>query len=85
MPINYQRIRNITAREIESALFRDGFVPVGRGGGHRQYRDHATNRNVTLAWHGRGQTLSLGTLRRVIERQAQWTEEDLIRLGLISD
>ena len=85
MPINYQQIRNITAREIESALFRDGFVPVGRGGGHRQYRDYATHRNVTLAWHGRGQTLSLGTLRRIIERQAQWTEEDLIRLGLIRD
>ena len=83
MPINYQRIRNITAREIESALFRDGFVPVGGGGGHRKYRHYATNRNVTLAWHGRGQTLSLGTLRRVIERQAQWTEEDLIRLRLI--
>ena len=85
MPINYQRIRNITALEIESALFRDGFVPARRGGGHRQYRHDATNRNVTLAWHGRGQTLSLGTLRRIIERQAQWTEADLIRLGLIRD
>ncbi len=84
MPIDYQRIRNVTAREIESALFRDGFVPVGRGGGgHRQYRHYATNRNVTLAWHGRGQTFSLGTLRRIIEVQAQWTEADLIRLGLI--
>lgn len=84
MPINYQRIRNITAREIESALFRDGFVPVGRGGGHRQCH-YGANRNVTLAWHGRGQTLSLGTLRRIVEKQAQWTEEDLIRLGLIRD
>lgn len=85
MPINYQRVRNLTAREIENALFRDGFVLVRRGGGHRQYHHDATNRNVTLAWHGRGQTLSLGTLRRIIERQARWTEADLIRLGLIRD
>lgn len=85
MPINYQRIRNITAREIETTLFRDGFVAVPRGSGHRQYRDESTNRNVTLAWHGRGQTFSLGTLRRIIERQAQWTEDDLIRLGLIGN
>ena len=83
MPINYQRIRNITAREIESALFRDGFVLVGSGGGHRQYRHYAANRNVTLAWHGSGQTYRLATLRSIIEVQAQWTEADLIRLGLI--
>ena len=83
MPINYQQVRNITAREIENALFRDGFERVRGGGSHRQYRHNATNRNVTLAWHGRGQTLSLGTLRRIIERQAQWTQADLIRLGLI--
>ena len=83
MLVNYQRIRNITARQIENALLRDGFRRVRGSGSHRQYRDDATNRNATLSWHGSGQTVSLGTLRRIIERQAQWTEADLIRLGLI--
>ena len=85
MSVNYQQIRNITAGELESALFRDGFLSVRGRGGHRQCRHDATNRKVTIAWHGRGQTISLGTLRRIIEAPAQLTGADLIRLGLIRD
>lgn len=83
MPINYQQIRNITAREIEAALFRDGFVLSRSTGSHRRYYHEASERKVTVSWHGSGRTFRLATLRRIIEVQAQWTEADLLRLGLI--
>lgn len=85
MPINYQQIRNITARELETALFKDGFVLSRSTGSHRRYHLEAPKRKVTISWHGSGQTFRLATLRSIIEAQAQWTEEDLIRLGLIRD
>ena len=85
MPMDYQQIRNITAREIEAALFRDGFVLSRSTGSHRRYCHEGTNRRVSISWHGGGQTFKLGTLRSIIERQARWTEADLIRLGLIRD
>lgn len=83
MPINYQRVRNLTARDIENALFRDGFILVRSTGSHRRYYDESTNRRVSISWHGGGQTFKPATLRSIIERQARWTEPDLIRLGLI--
>ena len=85
MPIEYRRIRNITAREIQTALLRDGFELVRSTGSHRHYYHEATKRKVTVSWHGSGQTFRLVTLRSIIEAQAQWSEEDLIRLGLIRD
>ena len=83
MPINYQRIRNVAAREIENALLRDGFLLNYSTGSHRRYVHEETNRRVSISWHGQSQTFKPGTLRSIIERQAQWTEADLIRLGLI--
>ncbi len=85
MPIDYQQIRNMTAREIEAALFRDGFVLSRSTGSHRRYHHEATNRKVSISWHGRAQTFRIATLRSIIEAQAQWTEADLIRLGLLHD
>ena len=85
MPVNYQQIRNVTARELENALFRDGFVVKKSKSGHRNYRHEPTRRRVTIAWHNPGQTFVMRTLRRIIEEQARWTEDDLIRLGLIHD
>ena len=83
MTINYQRIRNITAREIENALFRDGFLLTRSTDSHRRYSHEASGRRVSISWHSRSQTFKPGTLRSIIELQAQWTEADLIRLGLI--
>ena len=83
MPINYQQIRNITARELQNALYRDGFILSHSTGSHRRYVDEDTNRKVSISWHSRRQTFKTVTLRSIIERQAQWTEADLIRLGLI--
>ena len=83
MLINYQRVRNVTARDVENALFRDGFVLIRSTGSHRRYYHESTNRRVSISWHSAGQTFKPATLRSIIERQACWTEADLIRLGLI--
>jgi len=74
-------MRSLTARELISALQRDGFRLVRQVGSHQRYV-HADGRRVTVAPHGGGQTFTLGTLRSMIERQARWTEQDLIRLRL---
>ena len=83
MPIDYRQIRNITAREIEDALFRDGFLLTRSTGSHRRYSHEASGRRVSISWYSRSQTFKPNTLRSIIERQARWTEADLTRLGLI--
>lgn len=82
MPINWRQLRSLTAREIIRALIRDGFELRSQSGSHQRYR-HPDGRRVTVTFHAPGQTFSIGTLRRMIQDQAQWTEEDLQRLGLI--
>ena len=83
MPINYQRISSITARELESGLLRDGFTLARSTSSQRRYRDDATGRRVSLHWHGGGRTFKIATLSSIIEEQAKWTEADLIRLKLM--
>jgi predicted RNA binding protein YcfA (HicA-like mRNA interferase family) len=82
MAINYRQLRNVTAREIISALIRDGFVFDRQSGSHQHYR-HPDGRRVTVSFHHPGQTFPLKTLRRMIEDQAQWSEADLKRLTLM--
>ncbi len=84
MPINYERLRSLTARELIAALNRDGFYFVRQTGSHRRYR-HPDGRRVTVAPHGSGDTFTLKTLKSMIERQARWNENDLVRLGLIKE
>ena len=55
MPIDYGRLRSLTARELIAALIRDGFTLDRQSGSHQC----------------------------MIEDQARWTEEDLVRLGLL--
>ena len=38
---------------------------------------------VTVAPHGSGDTFTIKTLKSIIERQARWVEDDLVRLGLV--
>ena len=80
--IEWRRLRNITAREMIGALIRDGFVLYNQRGSHQRYR-HADGRRVTLTFHRAGDTFPIGTLRSMIELQAQWREGDLRRLSLI--
>ena len=80
--IDWSALRSLTAREIISALIRDGFTLRSQSGSHQRYR-HADNRRVTVSFHHPGDTFPPKTLRRMIEDQAHWTVDDLRRLGLL--
>jgi predicted RNA binding protein YcfA (HicA-like mRNA interferase family) len=79
--INFGLLRNITAREIISALNRDGFT-FDRGDGSHQIYYHPDGRRVTVALRAGSSTFRRKTLKSMIE-QARWTEEDLVRLKLL--
>ena len=81
-PINFSRLRSLTARQITSALTRDGFEMARQRGSHRNF-SHPDGRIVTVAYHRLGQTFAVGMLRRMLQEQAQWTQDDLRRLGLV--
>jgi predicted RNA binding protein YcfA (HicA-like mRNA interferase family) len=83
MPVDYTKLRNITAREIIAALIKDGFSFRHQKGSHQRYR-HSDGRRVTVTFHKASGTFPLGTLRSMIEQQAQWNEDDLKRLDLIN-
>jgi predicted RNA binding protein YcfA (HicA-like mRNA interferase family) len=53
-----------------------------KGTGHRRYF-HADGRRVTVAFHGTNTTFVPKTLKSMVEEQAKWTENDLVRLGLL--
>ncbi len=80
--LEWRRLRNLTAREIINALARDGFVFHNQRGSHQRYR-HLDGRRVTVTFHRASDTFPIGTLRSMIEIQAQWTEDDLRRLNLL--
>lgn len=82
MGIDYKHLRNITTREIISALIRAGFALDRQAGSHQHYI-HLDGRRVTVTYHSAGDTFPPKTLKRMIEDQAKWTAEDLRRLGLI--
>lgn len=81
MRIDFSRLRGVTAREIESALLRDGFRLLRQKGSHRHYVHDAPWRRVTVS-QSSGDTIRMGTLRNIIVVQAQWERDDLVRLGL---
>ena len=80
--MDYERLRNLTARELAAALARDGFVLSRQNGSHRLYKN-ADGRRVTLSFHKSSATFPLGTLRKMIKAEANWGEDDLVRLGLL--
>jgi predicted RNA binding protein YcfA (HicA-like mRNA interferase family) len=71
MAVNNALLRGLTAREILSALVRDGFA-FNRGAGSHQLYYHPDGRRVTPQ-----------TLKSMIEREAHWTEDDLKRLKVL--
>jgi len=83
MAVNYAQLRSLTARELISALIREGFVFDRQSGSHQHYRHPADRRRVTVSFHRAGETFKMKTLRSMIEDQARWTEADLERLGLV--
>jgi predicted RNA binding protein YcfA (HicA-like mRNA interferase family) len=81
--IDWSVLRSLTARELISALIRDGFFLRSQEGSHQRYR-HPDGRRVTVSFHHPRDTFKPKTLRRMIAEQARWTEEDLRRLRLIT-
>ncbi|MGA3236344.1 MAG: type II toxin-antitoxin system HicA family toxin [Bryobacteraceae bacterium] len=79
--MNFALLRGLTAREIVSALVRDGFA-FDRGAGSHQIYYHPDGRRVTVTFHAPGDTFTPKTLKSIIEREAHWTEDDLKRLKL---
>jgi predicted RNA binding protein YcfA (HicA-like mRNA interferase family) len=80
--IDWSRLRSLTARELISALHRDGFVLRSQSGSHQRYQ-HPDGRRVTLTFHSPGSTFPPKTLRSMIEAQARWREVDVRRLKLL--
>jgi predicted RNA binding protein YcfA (HicA-like mRNA interferase family) len=83
MAIDYRGLRSLTARELITALKRDGFYFARQTGSHQRYH-HPDGRRVTVAPHGGGETFTVKTLKSIIEAQARWAEDDLKRLKLLS-
>ena len=79
--MDYAQLRNLSAREIISALIRDGFS-FDRGAGSHQIYYHPDGRRVTVTFHAPSDTFTRKTLKSMLEVQACWTEEDLKRLKL---
>lgn len=82
MSIDYSKLHNLTARELISALKRDGFYLDRQAGSHQTYI-HNDGRQVSVSFHHPGATFPPGTRKSMIEIQAKWTEEDLKRLKII--
>jgi predicted RNA binding protein YcfA (HicA-like mRNA interferase family) len=56
MPVDFSKIRALTAAEIIRALLADGFtLRKSKGGSHRRYQ-HPDGRRVTVAFHGANTT-----------------------------
>ena len=82
MAIDYSRLRSLRARRLIRALKKDGFYEERSKGSLRLFK-HPNGRRTTIHLHNMGQTFAPGTLKAIIEQQAQWTEADLKRLGLL--
>ena len=80
--VDYSRLRSLDARRFIRALRRDGFVLERQRGSHRQFC-HADGRRVTVSAHRMGDTFRVGILRVMIQDQARWDHDDLVRLGIL--
>ena len=76
------KLRNTPVRDLIRALEQDGFEYRRRKGSQRVYR-HAEGRRVVIHYHHAKDTLPPGTLKSFLEA-TRWNEDDLRRLGLIS-
>jgi predicted RNA binding protein YcfA (HicA-like mRNA interferase family) len=82
MTINFKQLKNLTAREIINALSRDGFFLRNQKGSYQRYY-HPDGRKITISFHHPEDTFPPKTLKKIIEYQAKWTEEDLKHLNLL--
>jgi predicted RNA binding protein YcfA (HicA-like mRNA interferase family) len=82
MAFTFSQLRHLTGRDIVRALEQDGFRFRRQEGSHARYH-HADGRRVAVSYHKSSDTFAPKTLRTMIEKQAQWTEDDLRRLRLL--
>jgi predicted RNA binding protein YcfA (HicA-like mRNA interferase family) len=75
--------RGVTARRLIAALHQDGFELTRARGSHRIYR-HVDGRRVVVAYHRLSDGFPRGTLAGMIA-DIGWSDDDLRRLGLLSD
>ncbi len=61
-----ERMRRLTAREVESLLARYGFQLLSQKGSHRKWRNAQSGLQVIVPEH-RGRSLPLGTLRSILK------------------
>jgi predicted RNA binding protein YcfA (HicA-like mRNA interferase family) len=80
--VDWSRLRSLAARDMISALLRDGFSVRSRTGSHCRFH-HPDRRRVTVSCHRPGDTFRPKTLRGMIREQARWNEDDLRRLKLL--
>jgi predicted RNA binding protein YcfA (HicA-like mRNA interferase family) len=69
-----ERVRRLTAREVESILSRHGFVLIAQKGSHRKWRHPVRGLQVTVPMHA-GRSLPLGTMLSIM-KGAEVTESD---------
>ena len=72
-----ERIRRLTAREVESLLKWHGFELISQKGSRRKWRRPQAGVQVIVPEHG-GRTLPLGTLRSILKGaeipESEWKE-----------
>jgi predicted RNA binding protein YcfA (HicA-like mRNA interferase family) len=61
-PIDYSRLRSLTARELVAALQRQGFIPARQRENHHRY-EHPDGRKVTVPFSSPSDTFLLKTLK----------------------
>ncbi|MGH9801186.1 MAG: type II toxin-antitoxin system HicA family toxin [Blastocatellia bacterium] len=61
-----ERMRRMTAREVESLLTQYGFQLVSQKGSHRKWRNAQSGLQVIVPYH-QGRTLPIGTLRSILK------------------
>ena len=80
--VDFSRLRSLTARRLITAVEKDGFTLARQSGSHRHYK-HLDGRRVTISFHHSSDTFRPKTLRSMIETQARWKHEDLVRIELV--
>lgn len=70
-----ERVRRMTAREVEAVLRRHGFLLVSQKGSHRKWRNPTLSLQVIVPEH-RGRQLPIGTLRSILNNaeipESEW-------------
>jgi predicted RNA binding protein YcfA (HicA-like mRNA interferase family) len=75
-------LRNVSARDLERAILRDGFIfyREPRTGG--RFYKHPDGRRTNIHYHHARDTFTRKTLANILTA-TRWTEDDARRLGLL--